>query len=77
MAYSVDGAIAPLRFIALGRDATSVTQGEDNEPTGLHVSTGSTEVSDMPGTLDNLIAPRAFITQQHGDNVVYEIMQQF
>jgi hypothetical protein len=33
---------APIRFIALGRDATSVAHGEDNEPTGLFVSDGST-----------------------------------
>jgi hypothetical protein len=31
---------APIRFIALGRDAASVSEGVDNEPTGIFVSNG-------------------------------------
>lgn len=76
-AYSVDGALPPLRFVALGRDATAVTQGEDNEPTGMHVSSGGPLPEDLPGTLEDLSNVRAFFTQQHGDNVLYEVVQTF
>ena len=74
-AFAVDGSVAPRRFVALGRDATSRAVGEDNEPTGLHVSVGSTSSADLPGTWNNLVSPRAFLTRQHGDNQVWEIVQ--
>jgi hypothetical protein len=76
-AYSVDGSIPPLRFIALGRDATALSVGEDNEPTGLHVSSGGSLPEDLPGTLENLSNARAFLTMQHGDNVLWEILPTF
>jgi hypothetical protein len=63
----------PLRFIALGRDATSVAHGEDNEPTGVFVSNGNTDPKHLLGTPEHLSQARGFFTQQHGDNIVYEI----
>jgi hypothetical protein len=73
-AFATDGSSTPRRFVALGRDHTSVSAGEDNEPTGLHVSTGSTSAANLPGTWNNLVSPRAFLTRQHGDNQVWEIV---
>jgi Bacterial protein of unknown function (DUF839) len=72
-AFATDGSAAPRRFVALGRDSLSWKQGEDNEPTGLHVSAGSTLVDGLPGTTNNLVKPRAFLTRQHGENVLWEI----
>jgi hypothetical protein len=46
----------------------------DNEPTGLHLSVGSTSPFAMPGTMNNLKHPRAFFTRQHGDNAVTAIL---
>jgi hypothetical protein len=63
---------APLRFVALGRDATSVLHGEDNEPTGVFVSNGSANPKHLLGTAENLEHARGFFTMQHGDNIVYE-----
>jgi hypothetical protein len=73
-AFATDGSGGARRFVALGRDHTSLQQGEDNEPTGLHVSAGGTSPADLPGTLNNLINPRAFLTRQHGENQVWEIV---
>ena len=61
-----------LRFIALGRDAAAIAQGEDNEPTGVFVSNGSTRKEALLGTEESLDDARGFFTQQHGDNNVYE-----
>jgi Alkaline phosphatase PhoX len=83
--FFVNGSPAT-RFVALGRDklaeidasllGTPGYQNEgDNEPTGLHVSTGNTLASGIPGTLANLNHPRAFFTQQHGMNTVYEVVK--
>ena len=47
----------------------------DNEPTGLHVSNGSTDLNGQPGTPQNLVGARAFVTQQHGKNQVWEIVK--
>ena len=66
----------PIRFVALGRDATSIMHGEDNEPTGLFVSNGSASKSSMLGTEKSLDGARGFFTQQHGDNVLYEFVRQ-
>jgi hypothetical protein len=62
---------------ALGEAATPGFQNEgDNELTGLHVSNGAASV---PGLLGAVIPSpgragwRVFLTQQHGDNVTYEI----
>jgi hypothetical protein len=76
-AYSVNGSRPPLRFVALGRDTTSEAEGEDNEPTGMFVSSGGSHVGDLLGTPASLFNARGFITQQHGDNVVYEILKKF
>jgi uncharacterized protein DUF839 len=73
-AFSLKGGHAK-RFIALGRDATSVAAGEDNEPTGLHVSNGSPFAFAQPGSPLNLLFARGFVTRQHGDNVVWEIVK--
>lgn len=74
-AYSVTGKPSARRFLALGRDATSVAAGEDNEPTGLHVSNGSPQISAQPGSALNLLGARGFLTRQHGDNVTWEIVR--
>jgi Bacterial protein of unknown function (DUF839) len=73
-AYTTDGSEPPLRFLALGRDAIAEVKG-DNEPTGLHVSNGSTAPNAQPGTIENLEGARGFFTRQHGQNVVYEIVK--
>ena len=78
----------PQRFVALGRDtaasidvqlgeaATPGFQNEgDNEPTGLYVSDGSRQPAGLLGTVQNPARTRAFFTQQHGENRVYEIIQ--
>src|SRR5262249_55582386 len=46
-----------------------------NEPTGVHVSDGSTTVGGILGTTDPATESgvRAFVTQQHGLNTTYEI----
>lgn len=74
-AFATDDSAAPRRFLALGRDHTSISAGEDNEPTGLHVSAGSAAAAGLPGTLNNLDNSRAFLTRQHGDNQVWEIVK--
>ena len=74
-AFAIDGSTSPRRFVALGRDHTSIAEGEDNEPTGLHVSAGGTSATDLPGTLNNLVNSRAFLTRQHGANQVWEIVK--
>src|SRR5215471_5286372 len=73
-AYTTDGSEPPLRLLALGRDSVAVSRG-DNEPTGLHVSNGSTDAMAQPGTIENLAGARAFVTRQHGKNILYEIVQ--
>jgi len=72
--YTTDGSEPPLRFVALGRDVISETRG-DNEPTGVHVSNGSTAADKQPGSIENLQGARGFFTQQHGKNTVYEILK--
>ena len=80
-----DGARAA-RFIALGRDTASEqdsillgTPGfqndGDNEPTGLHVSSGDTSARGLLGTSQNLEHARWFVTQQHGLNRVFEVVR--
>jgi len=57
----VDSDFGPRRLIALGRDPDSAPAGrEDNEPTGLHVSDGSTSPFDVLGTFSPSDAPRRF-----------------
>ena len=73
-AFATDGSASPRRFVALGRDHASAGV-EDNEPTGLHVSAGGTSAADLPGTINNLVNSRAFLTRQHGENQLWEIVQ--
>jgi uncharacterized protein DUF839 len=63
------------RFLALGRDATALAAPkEDNEPTGLHYSDGSTTTQSLQGKPVNAVRARLFFTQQHGDNVLWEVL---
>lgn len=82
----------PLRFLAQGRDASATLDSGllgvsgngfqndgDNEITGFHVSDGDASVGGLLGAK----APQAlrdgwrvFYTQQHGDNITYEILRQ-
>jgi hypothetical protein len=63
------------RFVALGRDATSITHGEDNEPTGLFVSNGGIEKGQSLGTDESLENAHGFFTMQHGDNKTFEFFR--
>ena len=63
------------RFVALGRDSTSIAHGEDNEPTGLFVSNGSIEKGQLLGTEESLDNARGFFTMQHGDNHTFEFFR--
>ena len=64
------------RFIALGRDLTASLPGaEDNEPTGIYVSNGSPRREGLLGTEEGLQDARGFLTKQHGDNTVFEIVR--
>ena len=65
----------PIRFVALGRDATSIAHNKDNEPTGVYVSNGSIEKGQLLGTKESIQNARGFFTQQHGDNSTYEFYQ--
>jgi hypothetical protein len=85
--HYADGS-TPIRFLAEGRDTSATLdsalagtpgyQNEgDNEITGIHVSNGDPTVRGLIGTR----VPRAFDgswrvfwTQQHGDNVTWEIL---
>jgi len=81
-----DGAV-PVRFLAEGRDASATIdsallgtpgfQNEgDNEITGIHISDGNPTVPGLIGT--RVPTPftggwRFFWTQQHGDNITWEV----
>jgi hypothetical protein len=74
-AFDVDNGKA-VRFIALGRDATSAAAGNDNnEPTGVFVSSGSPRDDEMLGTKESLDDARGFYTQQHGNGDVFEFFR--
>jgi hypothetical protein len=65
------------RLVALGRDPESLNnQHEDNEPTGIFVSNGSTLQTDILGAGDPARDRdvRMFLTQQHGQNVTFEVV---
>ncbi len=64
-----------LRFVALGRDASSVAQGEDNEPTGLFVSNGGSTNDTLLGTSKSLNGAIGFLTRQHGDNSLFHFFR--
>ncbi len=72
------------RFLAEGRDASALYDATtspgyndgDNEITGIHVSNGDPSVQGLLGaTIPQPFGPawRTFWTQQHGDNVTWEI----
>jgi len=63
------------RLVALGRDASSIAHGEDNEPTGLFVSSGGIEKGQLLGTEESLEHARGFFTMQHGDNRTFEFFR--
>jgi hypothetical protein len=65
-----------VRFIALGRDASSAAVGNDNnEPTGVFVSSGSPREEELLGTRQSLDDARGFFTQQHGNCDVLEFFR--
>ena len=77
------------RLVAQGRDTEATKDAAnheatppvtdqndgDNEVTGNFVSDGSTSIDDLLGTNDpgSLKGVRIFFTQQHGENITYEI----
>jgi hypothetical protein len=79
----------PVRIIAQGRDASATVDSAllgspgfqndgDNETTGIHVSDGDARIDGILGA--KVPRPfrddwRVFYTQQHGDNVTYEIIR--
>jgi len=80
--YATAG-VRPLRWLAEGRDASATIDAGtptgndgDNEITGVHVSDGDPTAGGILGAkVPNLRDPawRWFYTQQHGDNVTYEV----
>lgn len=78
----------PVRILAEGRDALATIDSGfqglpgfqndgDNEITGLHISNGDAGTAGLPGA--QIPRPftggwRAFYTQQHGENVTWEIL---
>jgi hypothetical protein len=81
-----DSSNQPLRWLAEGRDASATIDAanggfgkndQDNEITGAYVSNGDPSIHGILGT--QLPKPfnegwRWFYTQQHGDNVTYEVI---
>jgi len=78
-------AIQPVRILAQGRDASATTDSlfglpyndGDNEITGWHTSDGDATIHGLIGS--KVPTPfkdgwRVFYTQQHGDNITYEIL---
>jgi hypothetical protein len=90
--HSYADGLAPVRFLAEGRDASATIDSAlgaasapgfrndgDNEITGIHVSDGDPSVHgllghEVPRPFDGRW--RVFWTQQHGDNVTWEITRQ-
>lgn len=65
------------RLVALGRDPLASPVGaEDNEPTGLLVSNGSTAPDELIGAKDpaHERGVRVFFTWQHGENHTFELL---
>jgi hypothetical protein len=78
--------LQPVRFLAEGRDASATLDSSwgfsnnegDNEITGIHVSDGDPSKGGILGA--RIPTPfngawRVFWTQQHGDNVTWEIVR--
>lgn len=73
--FSVRGGVSSKRLVAVGSDPITAPLGAgDNEPTGLITSNGSIYKSALVGTVNGLKDGRAFFTQQHGENKVFEIV---
>ena len=78
------GSNQPIRILAQGRDASatidsllSEASSGDNEITGIHVSDGDATVHGILGAKNPRPFRdgwRVFYTQQHGDNITYEII---
>jgi hypothetical protein len=83
-----NASVEPLRFLAEGRDASATLDSQfggmagfqndgDNEITGVHVSDGDPTFYGLLGAkIPRLFQQgwRMFYTQQHGDNVTWEIL---
>jgi len=81
-------ATQPIRILAQGRDASATIDSAllgtigfqndgDNEITGIHISDGDASVGGILGAKNPHPFEdgwRVFYTQQHGDNVTYEIL---
>jgi secreted PhoX family phosphatase len=81
----------PVRILAEGRDASATADSGilaipnngfqndgDNEITGMHVSDGDPTVFGILGAKDPQVFTRGwrvFFTQQHGDNITWEILK--
>ena len=63
------------RFVALGLDRLAGVPGEeDNEPTGVHFSEGDATIGGLIGTREfRTDRARLFVTQQHGENNLFEV----
>ncbi|MEA2468441.1 MAG: hypothetical protein QOJ57_2567 [Thermoleophilaceae bacterium] len=88
--YGASGAPQPVRWLAEGRDPSATIDSGlgaagtpgfindgDNEITGIHVSDGDPTAGGLLGAkVPRLFADgwRAFWTQQHGDNVTWELL---
>ena len=88
--YGKADAAKPVRFIGQGRDVAATLDADliavadsgfqnddDNEITGIHVSDGDATVEGLIGTkVPSAFKDgwRVFYTQQHGENVTYELM---
>jgi hypothetical protein len=87
--YANPATPAPVRILALGRDASSTVDSSlldagngfqnegDNEITGFHVSDGDASTGGILGAKTPRLFRqgwRMFYTQQHGDNVTWEIL---
>src|SRR6185369_225018 len=83
-----NASIEPVRFLAEGRDASATLDSQfsgmtgfqndgDNEITGIHASDGDPTPNGLLGAkIPRLFQQgwRLFYTQQHGDNVTWEIL---
>jgi hypothetical protein len=81
-----DPRIQPIRWIAEGRDASATIDSADggfgkndgdNELTGVHVSDGDPSAGGILGAKVPKLFDgrwRWFYTQQHGDNITYEVL---
>jgi secreted PhoX family phosphatase len=70
----------PVRWIAQGRDPIATARNADNELTGIMFSDGAVSLGGLLGTrAPRLFTPgtpwRAFVTNQHGQNLTQEIVR--